>query len=53
MKISAFTANEPQVVGLKMGTVHITSWYPNFNGSHFGLPPSFINRMTGLGGNLV
>ena len=23
-----------------MGLVHITSSYPNFNGSHFGLPPS-------------
>ena len=23
-----------------MGLVRITSWYPNFNGSHFGLPPS-------------
>ena len=28
--------------------VRITSWYPNFNGSHFGLPPSEIHRMTGL-----
>ena len=26
------------------------SWYPIFNGSHFGLPPSSIHRMTGLGG---
>ena len=31
-----------------MGLVCITSWYPNFNGSHFGLPPSQIHRMTGL-----
>ena len=31
----------------------ITSWYPEFNGSHFGLPPSSIHRMTGLGGNFV
>ena len=31
-----------------MGLVHITSWYPNFNGSHFGLPPSEIHRMTGV-----
>ena len=30
-----------------MGLVRITPWYPNFNGSHFGLPPSEINRMTG------
>ena len=27
-----------------MGLVRITSWYPNFNGSHFGLPPSEIHR---------
>ena len=32
----------------KMWLVRITSWYPNFNRSHFGLPPSDINRMTGL-----
>ena len=25
----------------------------NFNGSHFGLPPSSIHRMTGLGGKMV
>ena len=31
--------------------MRITSWYPNFNGSHFGLPPSSIHRMTGLCGN--
>ena len=31
-----------------MGLVRIS--YPNFNGSHFGLPPSSIHRMTGLGG---
>ena len=31
-----------------MGLVRITSWYPNFNGSHFDLPPSEIHRMTGL-----
>ena len=29
------------------GTVRITSC-PNFNGSHFGLPPSEIHRITGL-----
>ena len=28
-------------------------WYPWCNGSHFGLPPSFIHSMTGLGGNFV
>ena len=32
----------------QMGLVRITSWYPKFNGSHFGLPPSEIHRMTGL-----
>ena len=31
-----------------MVLVRITSWYPNFNGSHFGLPSSEIHRMTGL-----
>ena len=36
-----------------IGPVRITSWYPNFNGSHFGLPPSSIHRMTGLGGKFV
>ena len=29
------------------------SWYPEFNGSHFGLPPSSIHQMTGLGGKMV
>ena len=29
-----------------MGLVRITQWYPNFNGSHFVLPPSEIHRMT-------
>ena len=37
----------------KMGLVCITSWYPKFNGSHFGLPPRSIHRMTGLGGKMV
>ena len=32
----------------RWGLCAITSWYPNFNGSHFGLPPSEIHRMTGL-----
>ena len=36
-----------------MGLVHITSWCPNFNGSHFGLPPSEIHRMTGLPPKIV
>ena len=37
----------------RMGLVRITSWYPNFNGSHFGLPPSSTHEMTGLGGKFV
>ena len=37
----------------KTGAVRITSWYPKINGSHFGLPPSSIHRMTGLGGKFV
>ena len=36
-----------------MGLVRITSWYPNFNGSHFGLAPSEIHRMTGLPPQIV
>ena len=39
--------------GRKMGLVRITSWYPNFNGSHFGLPPSVIHRMTELPPKIV
>ena len=34
-----------------VGAVRITSWYPKFNGNHFGLPPSCIHKMTGLGVN--
>ena len=33
--------------------LRITSWYPNFNGSHFGLPPSEIHNMTGLPPKIV
>ena len=36
-----------------MGAVRITSWYPHFNGSHFGSPPSSIHRMTGLGDKML
>ena len=36
-----------------MRLVRITLWYPKFNGSHFGLPPSSVHRMTGLGGKFV
>ena len=37
----------------KWGLVLIASLYPEFNGSHFGLPPSSIHQMTGLGGKMV
>ena len=39
----------------RVGAVCIMSWYiyPKFNGSHFGLPSSSSDRMTGLGGNVV
>ena len=37
----------------RMGLVRITSWYPNSNGSHFGLPPSEIHGMTGLPSKIV
>ena len=40
----------PQETITGMGAVCIKSWYPKFNGSHFGLPPSSIHKMTGLGG---
>ena len=33
--------------GKPMGTVRITSLSQKFNGSHFGLPPGSIHRMTG------
>ena len=36
-----------------MGLVRITSWYPDFNGSHFDLQPSEIHRMTGLPPKIV
>ena len=36
-----------------MGAVHIASRYPNFNGSHFGLQPSSIEKITGLGGKMM
>ena len=39
--------------GKEMGLVHITSCYPNFNGSHFGLPPNEIHRMTGPGSKIM
>ena len=31
----------------------ITSWYPKINESHFGLPPSSIHKMTGVGGKMT
>ena len=33
--------------------VRITSWYPKFNGCHFGLSPSSIHKMTRLVGKMV
>ena len=36
----------------KGGRTHYVM-YPKFNGSHFGLPPSSIPKMTGLGGKMV
>ena len=36
---------------LPVGAVCVSSLYTKHNGSHFGLPPSSIHRMTGLGGN--
>ena len=38
---------------MPVGPARITSWYPKFNGSHFGLSPSSIHRMTGLGDKMV
>ena len=38
---------------IQWGPVRITSWHPEFNGSHFGLPPSPAHKMTGLGGKMV
>ena len=36
-----------------MELVRITSWYPNCNGSHFGLSPSEILKMAGLPPKIV
>ena len=36
-----------------MELVRITSWYPNCNGSHFGLSPSEIHKITGLPPQIV
>ena len=36
-----------------MWLVRHMSWYPEFNGSHFGLPLSFIYQMSWLGGKMV
>ena len=47
---------ETQVVQSQWGLCALnTSWYPNLNGSHSGLPPSEIRRVTstGLGGKIV
>ena len=51
-----YQTKEPQsaiMFGSAMGLVRITSWYSNFNGSHFGLLPSEIHRMTGLPPKIV
>ena len=37
----------------QMGLVCITPWCPNFNGSHFGLPPISIHKMTGWVAKMV
>ena len=29
--------------------MHITSWSPNFNGSHFGLPPTSLHGLPEVG----
>ena len=61
---SGSSANKPiardfsflnSVTGLqsKWGLCANTSLYPTFNGSHFGLPPSEIHRMTGLPPKIV
>ena len=44
-------SDEDRTHGFWSGVVRITSLNLKFNGSHFGLPPSSIHRMTGLGGN--
>ena len=49
-------ATRPQTTGQasQWGAVRITSLNPKFNGSHFGLPPSTIHRMTyWLGGRQI
>ena len=33
--------------------MRITSWYTKFNSSHLGLPPSSVDKLTGLGGNFM
>ena len=40
--------NFPAPSCIRLGPMRIMSWYPKFNGSHFGLPPSCIYGMTGL-----
>ena len=39
--------------GEPIGLVRTTSWYPYFDGRHFGLPSSEIHRMTGLPPKIV
>ena len=52
-KVVSFFIYFQDLSNKKMGLVRITSQYPNFNGSHFGLPPSEIHRMTGLPPKIV
>ena len=48
VELESYYPGQKKATIIEMGLVCITSWYPNFNGSHFGLPPSEIKRMTGL-----
>ena len=43
----------PCLLSDKWGLVRIMSWYPESNGSHFGLPPSSIHKMTRLSDKMV
>ena len=38
---------------ISIGAVRIMPWYPHFTGSHFDLPPSSIDKITGLGGKMA
>ena len=51
--ITAKKNNKKKSQSSEERNVRITSWYPHFNGSHFGSPPSSIYRITGLGVGLI